>query len=325
MVKAKSIPLAIALALIVALAGVASAQALTVLTPTSGAAYYPGDVLVVSGRAAPGASVSIKLYNPSGVLVAFGVARADPSTGSFSLSLCTLPTPPGPEGKWPYGTYTLEVYSAGETKSVSISLSPRGGTIVARVVDESGNPVQGATLEVVGTGLFALTGADGIATIAVSPGTYDIKVYKSGYAQVLLKDKSVVAGETLNLGTITLVSLESKIAQLESKIASLESQISQLQSKVNEQANQISKLASDIEGLRAQVNAISALQSVTQNLQSTIQQLSSTTKSLSDTVNGLSGAIGTMQMLSYAGIGAGIIGIVLAVVAIAYVARKIKA
>ncbi|RLF05799.1 MAG: hypothetical protein DRJ60_05120 [Thermoprotei archaeon] len=326
MVKVKQAsPFVVALALALMIVGVASAQALTVLTPTSGAIYYPGDTLIVSGRAAPGASVSIKLYNPNGVLVAFGVVEADPSTGSFSLNLCTLPTPPGPEGKWPYGTYTLEVYSAGETKSVNINLNPRGGTIAVKVVDESGNPVQGATVEVVGTGISALTQADGSATITISPGTYDIKIYKSGYAQVLLEDKSVVAGETLDLGTVTLVSLESKIAQLENRIAQLEEQIAQLQSQLEEQADQISTLTSEIEGLKTQVTMISTLQTVTQNLQSAVQQLTSTTQSLSDTVNSLSGTVSGMQMLSYAGIGAGIIGIILAVVAIAYVAKKVKA
>jgi len=100
--------------------GPSAAWALQVTSPSSGQVFYPGDLLVVSGKTAiPQQLVAISVYDPNERLIALDQVTSD-SAGSFSLTLFRFPSEPRPN--FPEGQYKVIVkeVASGETTTITI-------------------------------------------------------------------------------------------------------------------------------------------------------------------------------------------------------------
>ncbi len=74
------------------------------------------------------------------------------------------------------------------------------GKVAGRVVDEKGNPVIGATVQLVGTSLGAASDLDGYYSIIdVPPGQYDLRFSAVGYAPTVVEKVNVQAGQTTTI------------------------------------------------------------------------------------------------------------------------------
>jgi predicted nucleic acid-binding Zn-ribbon protein len=213
-------------ALVAAQALVAAHAALTV-TPNK-TVLLPGQTLVLSGTANPGALIVIKVTNPQGKIVTIAEVSAG-SDGKFTWNM-TFPTTP--TSLLVPGTYTILVknVNTGETQTVTVTYKV-GGVITGMVVNEEGQPISGAKvylcsgMQVVAT---ATTGSDGSFMLYASSGTYCLKVEAAGYLPFEKDNITVTSGKSVNLGTITLVSYATKIKQLENTVMKLESQLAAL-------------------------------------------------------------------------------------------------
>jgi hypothetical protein len=59
-------------------------------------------------------------------------------------------------------------------------MPPAAVTISIKVVDNQGNPVQGANVTIPSLGVQGVTNAQGIVTFSIPPGTYSVTVTKNG-------------------------------------------------------------------------------------------------------------------------------------------------
>jgi len=74
------------------------------------------------------------------------------------------------------------------------------GKVAGRVLDEKGNPVIGATVLLVGTSLGAATDLDGYYSIIdVPPRKYSLRISAVGYAQTVVENVNVQAGQTTTI------------------------------------------------------------------------------------------------------------------------------
>ena len=80
-------------------------------------------------------------------------------------------------------------------------LAAQQGTITGTVRSESGEPVDGASVAVVGAPqpTSVVSNAQGVYRVALPPGTYDIVVMRIGHAQRRIDNVSVPAGQTTTL------------------------------------------------------------------------------------------------------------------------------
>ncbi len=173
------------LAIIVVIAGLLAlpiaAQALTVTTDKP--IYHPGDTVRVNGTASPNTVVTFIMTNPDGQLVAVDQVKAD-AYGRFDRILYAFPEEPTDLVK--YGTYTITVYDSttGDKVTLTIDFAPVVAVLKGKVVDSSGQPVEGATVAILLNGetvASTTTAADGTYTLEVNPGVYVLKVTKEGY------------------------------------------------------------------------------------------------------------------------------------------------
>ena len=68
------------------------------------------------------------------------------------------------------------------------------GKIVGRVTDEVGNPILGATVQLLGTLYGAMTDPNGeFFVINVAPGAYDVQARRIDYGAVTREDCEVIA------------------------------------------------------------------------------------------------------------------------------------
>jgi len=242
---------------------------------TNKSIYVPGDELVVSGSADPGAVIVIKLENPNGETVLIDQLKAG-SDGSFTWS---IRFPSQPTDTFPTGTYTILVKNAdtGEVQLLQVELQA-GGEITGKVVDENGNPVAGAEVYVCSDGevvATATTGSDGTFAVYVAPGTYNVRVEKPNYLKTVKPNVTVELGQRVNLDEIQIVSIDAKFAELEqaisglqeavTQIADLASQVQQLQEElgnkadqavVDQLADQVSRINKAITQLADQIKAV---------------------------------------------------------------------
>ena len=80
------------------------------------------------------------------------------------------------------------------------SASAQQGTINGRVTDaETGEPLEGASVEVLGDAVRQASNEDGRFTLTVSPGTYSVVVRLIGYETTRVDDVSVPAGGTADV------------------------------------------------------------------------------------------------------------------------------
>lgn len=77
----------------------------------SAVVVHPGDALSVSGDAPPGASVTVRLWNPSGGLVS--VAQPQSDGGTYRRAVTTFPT--APTVTFPEGVYRVDGTLSGST------------------------------------------------------------------------------------------------------------------------------------------------------------------------------------------------------------------
>ena len=173
------------LAIIVVVAGLLAlpiaAQALTVTTNKS--IYHPGDAVRINGTASPNTVVTFVMTNPDGQLVAVDQVKTD-ANGKFDRILYVFPEEP--TGLIKYGTYTITVYDSttDEKVTLTIDFAPVLAVLKGKVVDGSGNPVEGATVAILLNGATVAsttTAADGTYSLEVNPGVYVLKVTKEGY------------------------------------------------------------------------------------------------------------------------------------------------
>ncbi|MCD6323994.1 MAG: carboxypeptidase regulatory-like domain-containing protein [Desulfurococcales archaeon] len=271
------------------------AQALTVSTDKP--SYIPGETVVVTGTAAPGATITVGIESPTGQLVDFKEATAG-SDGTYTVSF-VIPSSI-PTGNWKeLGTYTVKAQSAGHTATTTFKIAMTAW-VTGTVVDENGNPVAGATVTAVEAGVQTTTDSNGKFTLSVNPGTYTLKASMAGY--VSAEEQVTVKTGANDVGTIKLVSLQSEISALKAQIADLQQQLTALNSTLKDQLDQISKSLDDLntalgnheattEEIATQVNNLGSdvakLQSSLSALQSTLNDLSGKVDSLSTAVNNL--------------------------------------
>ena len=112
----------------------------------------------------------------------------------------------------------------------------------------------------------------------------------------------------------SLSSLKSELSTATSEISSLQSSISSLQSTVNSLQSSISSLNSTVSSLSGTVSSLS----------NKLSSLNATVSSLSNQVSSLNSKLNSITPLVYGGLIAGIIGLIIAIVAIVLVYRKIS-
>jgi len=309
------------------------AQALTVTTDKD--EYRLGETVKVSGTAPADAYVTIQILNPDGQLAAADTVKAG-ADGTFTASF-KLPSTI-PYGYYTsYGTYTVKAYYLGQTASKSFTLSS-GAEVSGTVVDEAtGKPVQGVTIRVLETAITTTTGADGAFKLSVSPGSWTLDFSRAGYISAS-KEVTIAAGETVSLGLVKVKSIETAISELKTSINSLSARLDDLEkatkTDISGIKDSIAKLSADLKALSDKLTALSA----------DLTKLSSDLKSVTDKVNAVSGkvdkaasdlaALGKsleattaeargLYSYVYAVAGLSIVGLIIAIVAIALVYRKI--
>jgi len=327
-------PIFFSLILCLALIVPAYAQALTVTTDKD--VYGPGETIKVSGTAVPDSDVTVQIFNPALQLVDIDVARAG-ADGKYTLSF-KIPEKI-PTGLWTYGTYLVKAYMAGQvaTKTIEIRLAV---TVVGKVVDKAGVPIPDADV-IIGPA-SGKTLSDGTFTIGLpAEGTYTVKISKAGYYSYTGTVAAAIG--TNNLGTITLVSYEDKIAELEKKISDLEKSLSGAAADISALKTQLASLSKDVDALKGLSKDVSDLKTKTDSLskdlsalksyldalktqvrvitdiQSAVRDLRSSVDDLKTAVGGLSGPIAQLPIL-YA---LAIVAIIIAIIAIILTYRKI--
>ncbi len=90
--------------------------------------------------------------------------------------------------------------------SLSLLGFSQTGSIKGKVLDaDSGEPVAGATVFVIGTYSGGFTDGEGNFTVAnVKKGTYSVRIKFVGYVEKVITNVKVEAGKTTNLGTLKL-------------------------------------------------------------------------------------------------------------------------
>ncbi len=279
----------VALALILAtVSGVAFAQALTVkLNKTS---FVPGEKIIVTGTATPGADVVVGILNPNGDLVDMKIVTAG-SNGQYTATFVipsTIPT-----GNWiGFGTYTVKVTCGAHTVTTTFTLGTTAW-ITGTVVDEKGNPVAGATVTIKETGASVTTGSDGKFSLSAQPGTYTLVISKTGYKSTELTI-TVKTGEN-DVGTIKIVSLESALLALEKELASLKQNITDLANKYAGISTEISSALKDIAKKIDEVSSkIDNLASASTNVLNAVNSLSSKIDDVKSAVSSVSGAVSSV-------------------------------
>ncbi|MEM4450219.1 MAG: carboxypeptidase regulatory-like domain-containing protein [Nitrososphaerota archaeon] len=310
-------PIFFSLILCLALIVPAYAQVLTVTTDKD--IYGPGETIKVSGTAVPDSDVTVQIFNPALQLVDIDVARAG-ADGKYTISF-KIPEKI-PTGLWTYGTYLVKAYMAGQVaiKTIEIRLAV---TVVGKVVDKAGVPIPDA--EVIIGPASGKTLSDGTFTIGLpAEGTYTVKISKAGYYSYTGTVAAAIG--TNNLGTITLVSYEDKIAELEEELAAAKKDISDLKSKLDSATKEISDLKSkldaalkDISTLKSDVLALGTKVGVITDLQAGVRDLRSSVDDLKATVGALTGPIAQLPILYILAI----IAIIIAIIAIILTYRKI--
>lgn len=290
----------------------APVMAATLTVSTNADTYAPGDTILVTGSAVANTDVTIQLLNPNGQIVDITYVKSG-SDGSYSTSFNTPSSMP--TGQWILGTYTVKAFMGTQTVSKSITIQQKIA-VTGKVVDSAGAGISGATVTI-GT-VSATSGADGSFTVSLATeGTYTMKVTKSGY-YTYTKTVTATIGTT-NVGTITLTSLEDKIAALETKVADLESKIDSLTKDLSDANAKISDLTNKVNSLTSDVNSLKTTVQQLQTITATVQQLQSTANSLKASVDSLQATVAQLPAF-YA---LAFIGIIIAIIAVILVYRKI--
>lgn len=283
----------------------APVMAATLTVTTSAPSYAPGETIVVTGTAVANTDVTVQLFNPNGQLVDITYVMSKPD-GTYTVSFNTPSNMP--TGQWIIGTYTVKAFMGTQTATATVSIQQRVA-VTGKVVNSAGAGVAGATVTV--GAASTTTGSDGSFTLSLpAEGTYTMTVSKANF-YTYTKSITVSFG-TNNVGTVTLMSLEDKIAALEQEVASLKDQVNTLTGTVNNLQSSLQAANSEISSLKTQVQQLATLTTTVQQLQTTANNLKSSVDALQATVAQLP----AFYALAF-------IGIIIAVIAVILVYRKI--
>ena len=119
----------------------------------------------------------------------------------------------------------------------------------------------------------------------------------------------------------SILKLEAEFNQLSTEISNLETEVQSINSTLSSITSQISTLNNEITTLNHEISTING---TIGSLNSNITSLKDSISSLSGTVSSLSSELNSIKPLVYGGIIAGIIGLIVAIVAIVLVYRKIS-
>jgi prefoldin subunit 5 len=119
----------------------------------------------------------------------------------------------------------------------------------------------------------------------------------------------------------SILKLETEFNQLATEISSLETEVQSINSTLSSITSQINTLNNEIITLESKISTINGTIS---SLNSNITSLKDSISSLNSTVSSLSSELNSIKPLVYGGIIAGIIGLIVAIVAIVLVYRKIS-
>jgi 5-hydroxyisourate hydrolase-like protein (transthyretin family) len=119
----------------------------------------------------------------------------------------------------------------------------------------------------------------------------------------------------------SILELETEVNQLSTEIHNLETEVQSINSTLSSITSQINTLNNEITTLKSEISTSSGQIG---SLNSNITSLKDSISSLNSTVNSLSSELNSIKPLVYGGIIAGIIGLIVAIVAIVLVYRKIS-
>jgi len=285
----RSLPIiAVLLTVLLVVTGVAVvAQALTVKTDKD--VYMPGEVVVVSGSAVPGATVGIAAYNPAGTTVFFKMVTAG-ADGSFTTTIKIPKTIPYED--WVYGTYTVEAKVGTTTATTKFTLAA-AALVVGTVVDEEGVPVPNAEVMIKETGVSVLTGKDGKFEISTDVGTWTLVVSKAGY--ISTEEVVTVSVGTNDVGVITITSLEGVIVKLSAEVEALSKSVSELSARIEALEAQVPALAEISDKLDALEESLGALSNAVAELSSKVDTVSKAVADVSTKVSGVDAKVSDLS------------------------------
>src|SRR5262249_35171972 len=113
-------------------------------------------------------------------------------------------------------TITVPV-SPGQTSTVNVTLNLLSGTLVGTITDAAtGAPIAGADVTLSNSGFSSAISSlvDGTYTFSgITPGTYSVRVSKSGYISATVAVLNLVGGETTRQD-VSLVAIDPNLARV---------------------------------------------------------------------------------------------------------------
>ena len=159
---------------------------------------------------------------------------------------------------------------------------------------------------------------DALMNITATYSSLTTAIYVPIAAQV---NYTALINSYVNTLKAEIEALNSTVSTLKSEISSLNSSISSLESELSSISSEASSLESTVKSLQS---SISSLNSTVSSLHSEVSSLSSQVSSFSSQLNSLNSKLSGITPLVYGGLIAGIIGLIIAIVAIVLVYRKIS-
>ncbi|AHC52676.1 hypothetical protein SUSAZ_11085 [Sulfolobus acidocaldarius SUSAZ] len=195
---------------------------------------------------------------------------------------------------------------------------------------------QTVTASVISSGKYA-----GMYNITIMPPTESVQNYV--FQLLIVANYTTSSGQTLSTNYLMSVqanqnlqalvnkdisSLVQNITNLENTVSNLQTQISTLNSSLSSLSQRITSLQNTLASLNSTISSLSgtasSLSSQLNALQGKISSLNSSIANLSGQLNSLQNKVNSLTPLVYGGIIAGIIGLIVAIVAIVLVYRKIS-
>jgi len=212
-------------------------------------------------------------------------------------------------------TLTITIPTIG-TKTLTATTASNGSFSLSFQV-----PLLSSSISLVSSYLIS-----GSLTVTYGPHTVTYQVLMTAipnYYQVISElntEITTLKGELAALNS-TIATLESEISTLNGSLATVNAKISQLSSELASVNSTISSLNSEVSTLSSEYHTLSGEVST---LNTQISTLNSTVGTLNSEISSLKGTVSTLTTLAYGGIIAGIIGLIVAIVAIVLVMRRIS-
>jgi len=212
-------------------------------------------------------------------------------------------------------TLTITIPTIG-TKTLTATTASNGSFSLSFQV-----PLLSSSISLVSSYLIS-----GSLTVTYGPHTVPYQVLMTAipnYYQVISElntEITTLKGELAALNS-TIATLESEISTLNGSLATANAKISQLSSELASVNSTISSLNSEVSTLSSEYHTLSGEVST---LNTQISTLNSTVGTLNSEISSLKGTVSTLTTLAYGGIIAGIIGLIVAIVAIVLVMRRIS-